>query len=328
MAGHGGDGWPRVLGGDVVKVYLAGKIGADDWRHTIVDGLEHAAMALWNEPFTDDMWAVRMCDRLEGSVYGGHDYTGPFFMPNCGHTADGCANDPHTHNFGAAWVDSYCSCDDATVQASCGHCWIGGRTDRISRGGHLQNCGGDAPTRKRVYRASMSGIAGADVVFAWIEDPTAHGTLVELGYAAAQRAHTGRPQIWVASPRAWDALWFAYETADVRYPVFPSGPRAAWDYLLREKKRGAIGKARRSGRESIPKSLRWVLMEKFNYTCAYCGRRHHSSSIGPDNRPWHLDHREPFSKGGADGPENLVLSCEQCNLRKHTQSPVAGRWAP
>lgn len=74
-------------------------------------------------------------------------------------------------------------------------------------------------------------------------------------------------------------------------------------------------------RGALPKMLRWYIIEKFNYTCQYCNRRHHESKIGPDKRPWHIDHVIPLSRGGVDGPENLTLSCERCNLSKRAKHP-------
>ena len=34
------------------------------------------------------------------------------------------------------------------------------------------------------------------------------------------------------------------------------------------------------------------------------------------NRPFHFDHRIPFSQGGSSDEENIVLACADCNLRK------------
>jgi hypothetical protein len=79
----------------------------------------------------------------------------------------------------------------------------------------------------------------------------------------------------------------------------------------------------RHERKSVPYAIRWFLIQQANYTCTYCGRRNYSSRVGPDNRPWHLDHAIPLARGGEDAPENLVLSCEMCNLRKHDQMPDA-----
>jgi 5-methylcytosine-specific restriction endonuclease McrA len=36
---------------------------------------------------------------------------------------------------------------------------------------------------------------------------------------------------------------------------------------------------------------------------------------------YHVDHIVPLSRGGGDGPENLVIACPHCNCSKHTKLP-------
>lgn len=36
---------------------------------------------------------------------------------------------------------------------------------------------------------------------------------------------------------------------------------------------------------------------------------------------YHIDHRIPLSKGGSNGPENIVLSCPRCNCTKSAKMP-------
>lgn len=57
--------------------------------------------------------------------------------------------------------------------------------------------------------------------------------------------------------------------------------------------------------------------------CWWCGTKLVESGIGK----FHVDHREPLSKGGSNGPENLVCTCPKCNLTKHDKTPLefAGR---
>jgi 5-methylcytosine-specific restriction endonuclease McrA len=52
--------------------------------------------------------------------------------------------------------------------------------------------------------------------------------------------------------------------------------------------------------------------------CAYCGR-----TIGYKTAT--LDHIVPRARGGADGPENLTLSCKRCNQAKGCRTPI--EWA-
>lgn len=47
--------------------------------------------------------------------------------------------------------------------------------------------------------------------------------------------------------------------------------------------------------------------------CLYCGE--------PLNGEYHVDHFIPLSRGGNNWPENIVLACSGCNIRKHNQLP-------
>lgn len=55
--------------------------------------------------------------------------------------------------------------------------------------------------------------------------------------------------------------------------------------------------------------------------CAYCRR-------SLNYHKWHVEHVIPLSRGGSDGPENLVLACERCNLNKGAKTPEewTNRW--
>jgi len=49
--------------------------------------------------------------------------------------------------------------------------------------------------------------------------------------------------------------------------------------------------------------------------CAHCGRSG-TNQLDPDGKKWHMDHLMPLAAGGADKVENLVKSCQSCNLSK------------
>lgn len=84
---------------------------------------------------------------------------------------------------------------------SCDHgCAHGGR----------HGCGdgqaeGPAPTREQLNALCLDAISRADVVFAWLDDPTAYGTLVEIGYARG----IGK-RVLVGAPTEPPDLWFAF----------------------------------------------------------------------------------------------------------------------
>ena len=76
------------------------------------------------------------------------------------------------------------------------------------------------------------------------------------------------------------------------------------------------------GRPPIPKKLRSAIIARDEMTCRYC-QRQGDSRRGPDKRSWHLDHRVPYSLGGATDETNLVLACSTCNLKKHDSEEEA-----
>ena len=56
--------------------------------------------------------------------------------------------------------------------------------------------------------------------------------------------------------------------------------------------------------------LREYLLEKWNRTCAYCGKT---------EVPLQIEHIVARSKGGSNRPSNLTLACHRCNERKGNQ---------
>lgn len=73
-------------------------------------------------------------------------------------------------------------------------------------------------------------------------------------------------------------------------------------------------KARRAGaagRHSGAGILRQLELQ--GGLCFYCGE-----PLGEDR---HVDHFIPLARGGSNGPENIVLACASCNMRKHTKMP-------
>lgn len=65
--------------------------------------------------------------------------------------------------------------------------------------------------------------------------------------------------------------------------------------------------------------LRELCFARDNYTCVWCGEF--------DGVTLHLDHLYPSSKGGTNDPENLVTSCDRCNLGKHARV-IPDTWIP
>lgn len=62
----------------------------------------------------------------------------------------------------------------------------------------------------------------------------------------------------------------------------------------------------------IPIGLRYRILVRDNFTCQKCGR-------SPNANPGivlHIDHIQPFSKGGRTSIENLQVLCSECNIGK------------
>lgn len=59
--------------------------------------------------------------------------------------------------------------------------------------------------------------------------------------------------------------------------------------------------------ELLGYEIREYLLEKFNRTCAYCGKK---------DVPLQIEHINPKALGGTNRVSNLTLACEPCNLAK------------
>lgn len=132
---------------------------------------------------------------LRGALPGGYDYVGPYFV-SCDH---GCAHRSGTHGAG-------------------------------------QDCSGAFPgldtRRMDVVNSCMRALKHADVVFAWIECQTCHGTLHEVGNALGLEK-----EVWIGCPSraAVDELWFAL--GSVGHRVIEA-PRARDAFLEMVRRRG------------------------------------------------------------------------------------------
>lgn len=125
------------------RIYFAGKIGKNDWRHKIVPGLRGAWHGACLEP-ADPEVIVPIRFELGGTAF---DYAGPYFV-GCDH---GCFHGPESHGI----VDAGEPADDRIL----------------------------TPERYDVFGLCLSWLQSADVVFAHVESGDAQGTMFELGWA-------------------------------------------------------------------------------------------------------------------------------------------------
>lgn len=74
----------------------------------------------------------------------------------------------------------------------------------------------------------------------------------------------------------------------------------------------------RIARIQRPLAWRHQFIRDHDYRCHYCNRFAGAVEVGPDGKPWHVDHMNALAAGGEDVEENLTLACERCNSLKHT----------
>ena len=62
-------------------------------------------------------------------------------------------------------------------------------------------------------------------------------------------------------------------------------------------------------RRSISQRVRFEVLKRDGFACVYCGARAPGAVL-------HIDHIEPFSKGGPDELSNYATACQPCNAGK------------
>jgi hypothetical protein len=158
-----------------MRVYLAGKVSHNCWRHRAVPEL-YGALGELNQWLCPTALADADLARisrglefpvLEGAVFDHHDYVGPYFL----------------------------GCDHG--------CWL---SDHFHRPRH----GLSGLRREAIRSACLAAVNRADLVFAWVDREDCYGTLVELGYARC-----AMKKVAVAGPRRLPELWFAESLANL-----------------------------------------------------------------------------------------------------------------
>ena len=102
----------------------------------------------------------------------------------------------------------------------------------------------------------------------------------------------------------------------LRLSAIPVEAVAKYYALLEEHK--ALKKAPRrcSSFIKISASRRFQIFQRDNFTCQYCGAKAPGTTL-------HVDHIVPIARGGTSRQENLVTSCQNCNLGKRDDPLVA-----
>lgn len=72
---------------------------------------------------------------------------------------------------------------------------------------------------------------------------------------------------------------------------------------------GAAWLERRKGPRTVPDDLRRAVIARDQSICAYCNKQVSGKRL-------HVDHKQPWSRGGKTAYENLQVTCWQCNKEK------------
>ena len=159
-----------------LRIYLAGKISKNCWRHSIVADLRNALPDLVSCP-TGGAEPIPEWPVLNQAVFGEHHYAGPFFA-SCDH---GCFHGDDSHGLDA-------------------------QAESPQPAGKYHS---DLSASAVVVRRCMEAVSKADLVFAWIDCLDCYGTVAEIGHA-----HALGKRIWIAGPRPLRDMWFVYQTAE------------------------------------------------------------------------------------------------------------------
>jgi very-short-patch-repair endonuclease len=175
----------------MTNVYLAGKIGKNDWRHTLCKGLRETVR------YASDVWQP-----LPDALGPGLNYTGPFFS-GCDH---GCC---HAYDGGNHGVMESTACEPGLTGVCFEH-----------ESQHYNACMCNDAGRTTVVFNCLEAIMQSDLIFAWFDEDTitAYGTLAELGYAAGwgkKIVITGK-----AGTNWLDDLWFPLRMRNGSLPTY------------------------------------------------------------------------------------------------------------
>jgi 5-methylcytosine-specific restriction endonuclease McrA len=89
-----------------------------------------------------------------------------------------------------------------------------------------------------------------------------------------------------------------------------------WDtpYDLRSGVHRSVDRGGRVSRRAISLALRFAVLKRDRFSCAYCGRSASAVEL-------QIDHHVPVSSGGSNTFDNLRCACVDCNLGKSGDSP-------
>lgn len=133
--------------------------------------------------------------------------------------------------------------------------------------------------------------------------------------------------LWLVLGAYFVVEGYANRTADARWGIgmlaiggLPAiGGLAGYWYVKRRLNRRKLRRPTgpiAASREPIPAGLRFAVLRRDGFRCAYCGRGE------PEGVQLHIDHIVPVARGGRTELENLVTACATCNVGKSASDLV------
>ncbi len=215
---------------------------------------------------------------LQRAIGGIHEYTGPFFA-SCDH---GCYHGDNKHG------------QSAKEELDC-----------------MYQAFGVISPDATVRRCSV-GVEACDILFAWIDDPTCYGTLVEIGLAKGLRK-----RIWVASP--WEEPgnhWSAFKMAD-HAELKARDPSSAFENLLLRDQWIVRHHLRSMKYWDYLKTDHWK-NTRDEAVKAVGGRCQLCSSMESLNV-----HHNSYERLGCELQSDLLVLCRPCHSKHHNKLPEA-----
>lgn len=162
----------------MMRIYFAGKIDRNDWRHELFTNSRLGAVEdIDQDLFNPDYVQEKLWRRFKKYQYGG-----PFFISD----DHGCAHGPESHGANASSQGSCCI--DAMMSGTI--------------------------TKEKIFAINNERIRQATHIFCPLNSHDAFGTLVELGYAFALKKPIA---LSIHGDVDHAAMWYAKQTAKVIY---------------------------------------------------------------------------------------------------------------
>lgn len=269
---------------DVPSVYMAGKIGIDDWRHRLLS-INNRSDILRNAKHD---FVFKANNHLL-------NYCGPFFV-SCDHC---CYHGENSHGWGLE-------------QATC----EGGNVDDdnwISTSAMINTH--EIYTRQAVKTACLESIKKCDFVYSYIDKNDCYGTILEIGYALA----LGKPcLVCFENKYLKDEIWFVSEAAEP-FCEIEHCPHRGLTFLIDEWIRLNPYKRREfdsyDSYESMLKSPKWQkkrleIMTRDNFQCQICGDN--SSQLHVHHKKY-KHHTLPWDYINS----YFTTLCDYCHAKQH-----------